>query len=116
MDAVVASKSFQEAQDMGMGAAGGSLKLLGRVKIHQHHIFAQKFRDFFRARGIDIDKFIVEISEGRHLKSIHGRGDAITPGGFNQRWSEFIEANPNATAKEVFQFWVQFPDFWGKSV
>jgi len=41
---------------------------------------------------------------GRHLGSVHGRGDAMTSGRFNQRWSEFIEGNPNVTAKEIYQY------------
>jgi RHS repeat-associated protein len=89
--------------------------LLAPVKMQRHHIFPQQFRDFFYARGVDIDKHTVEISQGRHLGSVHGRGDAITPGRYNQRWAEFIEANPNATAKDIYQFGGRLMDEYGLS-
>nr|HMR11186.1 hypothetical protein [Polyangiaceae bacterium] len=60
-------------------------------------------------------RFTVGISQGRHLRSVHGRGDAITPGRFNQRWADFIEANPNATAKEIYQFGGRLMDEYGLS-
>ncbi|XXT17007.1 RHS repeat-associated core domain-containing protein [Sorangium sp. So ce429] len=87
--------------------------LLARVKIQRHHIFPQKFKTFFQARGVDIDKFTVEISQGHHLSSVHGRGELNTPGRYNQRWAEFIEANPNATAKDIYQFGGRLMDEYG---
>ncbi|WP_437874700.1 RHS repeat-associated core domain-containing protein [Sorangium sp. So ce513] len=87
--------------------------LLATVKTQRHHIFPQKFKSFFQARGIDIDKFTVEISRGHHLNSVHGRGDMVMPGRYNQRWVEFIEANPNATAKEIYQFGGRLMDEYG---
>jgi hypothetical protein len=97
-------------------AAGGAPRaLLAPVKMQRHHIFPQKFRDFFQARGVEIDKFTVEISQGKHLGSVHGKGDLITPGRFNQRWAEFIEANPNASAKEIYQFGGRLMDEYGLS-
>ncbi len=97
------------------GAPQTPRALLAPVKIQRHHIFPQKFRDFFSARGVDIDKFTVELSQGRHLRSVHGRGDVMTPGRFNQRWADFIEANPNATAKDVYQFGGMLMDEFGLS-
>ena len=92
-----------------------SRALMAPVKFQRHHIFPQKFRDFFSARGIDIDKHTVELSQERHLSSVHGRGDATTPGRFNQRWEDFIETNPNATAREVYQFGGTLMDDFGLS-
>lgn len=87
--------------------------LLANPRIHRHHIMPQRFRDFFEARGIDIDQFTVELTEGRHLRSIHGRGDAITPGGWNRRWQDFIQDNPNASAREVYQHAGRLMDEFG---
>ncbi|WP_437962692.1 RHS repeat-associated core domain-containing protein (plasmid) [Sorangium sp. So ce119] len=87
--------------------------LLAPVKIQRHHIFPQKFKTFFQARGVDIDKFTVEISQGHHLSSVHGRGELNTPGRYNQRWAEFIETNPNATAKDIYQFGGRLMDEYG---
>jgi len=68
-----------------------------------------------QAAGINIDNFTVSLSVRRHLSSVHGVGDAITPGRFNQRWAEFIEANQNATAKEIYQFGGRLMDEYGLS-
>jgi hypothetical protein len=87
--------------------------LLDQVEMQKHHIFPQKYRDFFQGRGIDIDKFTVDISQNRHLRSIHGLGDAISPGKYNQTWDNFIEANPNATAKEIYQYGGRLMDGYG---
>lgn len=89
--------------------------LFGQVKIQRHHIFPQRFRAFFRARGIDIDRYTVELTEGRHLKSVHGRGDLLTPGRFNAQWERFIEMFPNASALEVYQYGGWLMDQYGLS-
>ena len=94
---------------------GGPRGLLAPIKIQKHHIFPQAFRDFFSGRGISIDDFTVPLSRGRHLRSVHGRGDVITPGRYNARWSEFIEANPNASTKEIYQFAGRLMDEYGLS-
>lgn len=83
--------------------------------MHRHHLLPQKFRDFFGARGINVDKFTVELSQGQHLQGVHGRGDLLTPGRWNQRWGEFIEANPSATAKEIYQHLGRMMDDYGLS-
>lgn len=80
-----------------------------------HHLFPQQFRKFFEKTGVNIDKFTVRISEITHLKGVHGRGVADLPGGWNTRWQQFIETNPNATAKDVFQFGGSLVDEFGLS-
>ncbi|WP_437620613.1 RHS repeat-associated core domain-containing protein [Sorangium sp. So ce1151] len=96
-----------------MGVPQTPAALLAPVKIQRHHIFPQRFKTFFQARGVDIDKFTVEMSQGHHLSSVHGRGGLNTPGRYNQRWAEFIEANPNATAKDIYQFGGRLMDEYG---
>jgi hypothetical protein len=78
--------------------------LLGPTKVHRHHLLPRAFRAEFKARGINIDDFAVELGETFHLRSIHGRGDLVTPGQYNQRWRKFFEDNPNASAKDIYQF------------
>jgi hypothetical protein len=96
-------------------AAGGAPKLLQAGKLMDHHIFPQQFRKFFQSKGIDIDKFTVRIGETTHLKGVHGRGLGDMPGRWNSRWSEFIDANPNATPKDIYQFAGRLMDEYGLS-
>jgi hypothetical protein len=84
-------------------AARGGTKLLEAAKTQRHHVFPQQFRDFFAKRGVDIDEFTVPLTQGQHLQGVHGTGNALAPGRWNQVWDDFIRANPNATAKEIYQ-------------
>jgi hypothetical protein len=84
-------------------AARGGAKLLEAAKTQRHHVFPQQFRDFFAKRGVDIDEFTVPLTQGQHLQGVHGTGNALAPGRWNQVWDDFIRANPNATAKEIYQ-------------
>lgn len=43
------------------------------------------------------------MSESVHLRGVHGAGTGNMPGRWNQQWAEWIGANPNATAKDVYQ-------------
>ena len=81
--------------------------LLPPVKMIKHHIFnkfwrkspkSQKYRDFFKKHGIDVDEFAVEIPETFHKEKIHKAGNNWTT-----KWKKWIDANPNATTKEVYQ-------------
>jgi len=85
----------------------------------KHHIFnkfrgaspsSQKYRDFFRRRGIDVDRYTVEIPEKMHQEFIHR-----AEGNWTTRWKEWIDAHPNATATEVYQFAGQMMDEYGLS-
>jgi hypothetical protein len=66
----------------------------------------RQFKDFFSKRGINIDDFTITVEERfTHLRGIHGRGnDGQFPGQWNQRWQEFIDNNPEATAKDIYNF------------
>lgn len=87
-----------------------------RVK---HHLFnkfrgnspgSQKYRDFFAKHGIDVDQYSVEIPEAMHQKLIHGSGNNWTT-----RWKQWIDAHPDATTPEVYQFAGQLMDEYGLS-
>lgn len=85
-------------------------RLLAAPKTHKHHIFPKSMKDWFEKRGINIDNFTVELSEGVHLKGVHGKGGFVGPGNtflqgkFNDAWKIFIRNHPDATAKEVYQY------------
>jgi RHS repeat-associated protein len=72
--------------------------------IHRHHVFPRRYQRWFAARGIDIDKYTVEVDPTTHLQGIHGNGLGDLPGGWNDMWGKFIENNPNATQSDVFNF------------
>jgi RHS repeat-associated protein len=83
-----------------------------------HHIIpafrgkSSSYAEFIRARGINVDQFTVTLNHGRashHLKFIHGQGK------WNQRWKDWIDANPDATAKDIYQFAGKMMDEFGLS-
>jgi Predicted lipoprotein of unknown function (DUF2380) len=71
--------------------------LLKAGKTHKHHVLSQQFRKWFASRGIkNIDDYTIKISAKNHLKNLHGQGK------WNEQWSNFIKANPNATPSQIF--------------
>ena len=71
-----------------------------------HHIFPQQFRGFFGQRGVNIDDFTVTVNhQTTHLRGLHGSGlpNQGMPGRWNPRWSEWIDANPNATSFDIYR-------------
>lgn len=88
----------------GASLAIGSVKLLRAARVmHKHHVLPQQFRRWFASRGINnIHDYTVQISRTAHLRGVHGRGLGNMPGRWNQRWQDFITANPNARPSEIF--------------
>ncbi|AQT60991.1 FG-GAP-like repeat-containing protein [Cellvibrio sp. PSBB023] len=82
---------------------GGFLKGLPKARTMDHHLLPQQFRKFFQARGIDIEQHTITLGEKTHLLGIHGRGLGKMPGGWNDRWRSYIDANPNASTKDIYQ-------------
>ncbi|MFV8344044.1 DUF2380 domain-containing protein [Flavobacterium sp. XS2P39] len=71
--------------------------LLKSGKLHKHHVLSQQFRKWFASRGIkNIDDYTIKMSAKNHLKTLHGQGK------WNEQWSNFIKANPNATPSQIF--------------
>lgn len=69
-----------------------------------HHIFnafrgpaATGYRNFFKNLGINVDEYTVKIPESLH-KYLHREGSNWTTA-----WKKWIDANPSATAKDVYQ-------------
>jgi len=63
-------------------------------------------------RRIDVDQYTITVSagkEGMHMNSIHGSAK------WNQKWMEWINNNPNATAKDIYQFAGKMMDEYGLS-
>ena len=95
-----------------------AMKLLPAPKIHRHHIFNQfgksakykKYRDFFLKHGINVNDYSVDLTKSKHVKDIHKAGQNWTT-----IWKRWIDANPNATTKEVFQQAGKMMDEYGIS-
>ena len=87
-------------------------------KTNDHHIIpafrgkSKPYADFISARGIDVDQYTITADAGKggmHMNIIHGKG------GWNQKWMDFIDNNPNATAKDIYQFAGKMMDDYGLS-
>ena len=87
-------------------------------KVNDHHIIpkfrgkSKKYADFISSRGINVDDYTVTVSAGKdgmHMNLLHGKG------GWNRKWIEFIDNNPNATAKDIYQFAGKMMDDYGLS-
>jgi hypothetical protein len=97
----------------GISFAGGAMMavrglksaplLLKSPRMMDHHLFPRQFKEFFSSRGINIDAHTVSLGDVSHLKGVHGNGLGDMPGKWNPQWAQWIEANPNATAKDVYQ-------------
>jgi hypothetical protein len=81
--------------------------LLAAPKMVKHHVFnafrgnspkSQKYRDFFKGHNINVNDFTVAMSENFHKSWMHGAGRNWTT-----RWKRWIDANPDATSKQVYQ-------------
>lgn len=69
-----------------------------------HHVFPQA-RDLarkFADRGIDIDKYTLELPEAVH-RCIHS-GKGFGPGGrWNKAWKDFFDKYPDATPEQIYR-------------
>jgi hypothetical protein len=86
-------------------------------KMVLHHIFnkfrgassaSQKYRNFFKKHGIEVDKHAVEMTDTFHKAFIHRGGNNWTT-----RWKTWIDANEGATTMEVYQFAGRLMDEYG---
>ncbi|NUQ78173.1 MAG: DUF2380 domain-containing protein [Polyangiaceae bacterium] len=94
----------------GAGAGSGST---AKPSTNKHHVFPQQFEGWFSKKGINIHHYTVRLPRSQHLKGVHGRGDDLLPGQWNQHWQEFIKKNPGASASDVFQFMEQLRSKYG---
>jgi RHS repeat-associated protein len=91
----------------GSASVAAALAVVPELKYVKHHIFpqAERFSDFFKRAGIDIDKWTVKIDEHFH-KELHGKGGGV----WNERWRQFMDEQPNASANEIYEFGAELID------
>lgn len=91
--------------------------LLPKPQMIKHHIFnkfrgesikSAKYREFFNKHGIKVDDFCIELTSRFHIDKIHKAGNNWTT-----RWKQYIDINPNASTKEVYQYAGQLMDQYG---
>lgn len=70
----------------------------GRRSEDWHHEMPQQFRDRFARAGIDIDA----PENGRVIP--RAEHQALHRLGYNSDWRGFFDANPNATAGDIYEF------------
>lgn len=94
-----------------------STPLLEKPVLIKHHLFnkfrgesakSQKYRDFLKKHRINLDEYTVEIPETFHRNKIHAANKNWTT-----RWKTWIDNNPNASTKEVYQFAGKLMDEYG---
>ena len=116
----IAKASANLGDDIGSGLKGtGETKLLtNTMDVADHHIIpkfrgkSKKYTEFIAKRGIDVDEFTVTVAHGKashHLKFIHGQGK------WNKKWIEWLNNNPDATVKDIYQFAGKMMDEFGLS-
>jgi len=94
----------------------GSAKLLklraprksGRnIRTERHHLLPKQFKEWFRRKGLDIEKFKIDLEVGKH-KAIHGKGGGEAwRNSWNMKWKSWIRNNPGATREEILEHMIQ---------
>ena len=81
-------------------------------KDEEHHVFPQKYKNYFQSKGINIDEYVVRIDREEH-KVAHGKGNFFE--NWNSHWGKWIEQNPNASSQSVFEQAGKMMDEYGLS-
>jgi len=64
--------------------------------IHAHHVFPQKYKEFFLDKGINIH-------DPRHMTWWDGSTHLPNAKGYNDAWFEFIRKNPDTTPAQILE-------------
>ncbi|MFN8138192.1 MAG: DUF2380 domain-containing protein [Fimbriimonadales bacterium] len=79
-----------------------------------HHLLPWGLRDKFKAAGLNVNEFLMELSAGMHrLKpwGIH----TIDGGNWNKCWERFFDQNPNANKDQILDYLQVLIDHFGLS-
>lgn len=87
----------------------------GAARPPRHHIFTQEERPWLKERGVDVDKYTLELTWGEH-SAAHSGGEA---GGWNARVKEFIGDETllgrHYTRREILKFGAELRREYGFS-
>ena len=67
----------------------------------KHHIFPQANRDWFSARGVDIDKYTIKITEGDHSALHFGGGPGKGGGWWNEQIMQRLTQRESALGRQL---------------
>jgi hypothetical protein len=72
----------------------------GAARPPRHHLLTQEYRDWFRQRGVEIDRYTVELTEGEHT--------ALHTMGWNDYIRRFVEREADLgrrySPREILEF------------
>ncbi len=88
------SMQVERAGAVGLG------KLAGNTE--RHHLFPREFANEFRARGIDIEQFVIDLDKGRHRLTPDGIHTGPRGESWNGVWKKFFNDNARATRQDIF--------------
>lgn len=93
------------AMALGGFAIGKSTKVaqfLAKFKTELHHLLPRQFDKFFKAAGLNIERFKTPLTMLKHRGKIFGQKIGIHPE-WNKAWGEFFAKNPKASPEEIFE-------------
>jgi intein/homing endonuclease len=67
----------------------------------RHHLLPQEFGKFFKAKGFDIGKYVIDLPRWQHRLKPWGLHTG--PNSWNAMWDAWIAANPRATPEMILQ-------------
>ena len=79
------------------------VKTRSDVRTHLHHVFPQTFYKEFKAIGIDVDDYVMQLPVEKHIgkNGVHVKDD------YNGRWEDFFNAPGKRTTQEAEAYLVE---------
>lgn len=81
-----------------VGAVRKDVAEIGRTEIH--HLLPQAFKRQFEAAGLNIERYTMRLSVGRHR--LKPSGIHTGPANWNKQWKQFFQNNRNPTQSQIF--------------
>lgn len=79
------------------------IKTRAQVRTHLHHVFPQKFYGQFKAIGIDVDDYLMQLPVEQHIgkNGVHVKDD------YNGRWEDFFNQGGKRTKQEAEAYLIE---------
>ena len=73
------------------------------MRTHLHHVFPQKFYKEFKAIGIDVDDYLMQLPIEKHIgkDGVHVKDD------YNGQWEDFFNRSGKRTKKEAETYLIE---------
>jgi Predicted lipoprotein of unknown function (DUF2380) len=73
----------------------------GVTRPPRHHIFPRQHEGWFKARGIDIDRYTLPLDEGTHQALHYGGGPAKRGGWWNDTIMDLLDTAESAAGRQL---------------